>query len=179
MSLVGNVLDHFLPKEMLCHIFSEYLSLQDISRFDIAICDHEKRSVFLGCIGSLCWPGDKKRSVSSEEMFWLSSRNIKIRHLNCRAVTDNMAVMIAGFGIHLIWLEINKQSINDICLIRIVEGCPNLRSLDISICDVITDTSVIRIAECCYHLEKLNIGDRGFRNVTDKIFIRIAEGCRI
>jgi hypothetical protein len=100
-----------IPKEIICRIFSECLILQDISRFDIAMSDHEKRPVFLDSIGSLSyiWPGDEKRLVSSKEMRWLSSRNIKIRLLNYRAVTDYTAVMIAGFGIHLVWLNINEQ----------------------------------------------------------------------
>jgi hypothetical protein len=91
----------------------------------MAICDHKKRPGFLDCIGSLSciWPGDTTRPVSSKGMSWLSSRNIKIRHLNCRTVTDNTAVMIAGFGIHLIWLKIDGRFV--------VEGCLNLRSLDL------------------------------------------------
>ncbi len=105
--MAGNILYHYLPKEILGHIFSvDYLSLQDISRFDVAICNHEKRPGFLDCIGSLSciWSGDGERPVSSEGMSWLSNRNIKIKYLNCGAVTDDMALIIAGFGIHLLWL---------------------------------------------------------------------------
>jgi hypothetical protein len=107
MTLLDNILHNYLPKEILCHIFSEYLSFQDISRLDVAICSHEKRPGYLDCIGSASciWPGDKQRPVSSEGMSWLNNRNIKIRHLNCGAVTDDTALIIAGFGIHLQWLK--------------------------------------------------------------------------
>ncbi len=133
---------------------------------------HKKRSP--NCI----WPGDKKRLVSCEEMLWLSSRNIKIKHLfSCRPrpITDNIAVIIAGFGIHLIWLKIDERRVNDIRLIRITEGCPSLRSLDISSCLAITDMSIIRIAECCRHLEKLDMTYCSY--ITDTSLIRLAEGC--
>jgi hypothetical protein len=143
----------------------------------VAICDHEKRPGFLDCMRfhSCIWPGDKKRLVGSEEMLWLSSRNIKIRHLNCRALTDNTAVIIADFGIHLKWLKIDEPYVNDICLVRIAECCPNLKSLNLSSCNDLTDISVIRLAECCPHLEILDMA--WCRNVTDKRVIRIAEGC--
>jgi hypothetical protein len=64
MALADNILDNFLPHEIFHHIFSsEYLSLQDISHFDVAICNHEKRPGYLDLIRSLrcIWPGDKEK----------------------------------------------------------------------------------------------------------------------
>jgi hypothetical protein len=34
---------YYLPMEILCQIFSEYLSLQDISRLDVAMCNEKNR----------------------------------------------------------------------------------------------------------------------------------------
>jgi hypothetical protein len=95
-----NIFHHFLAKEILCQIFSEYLSLQDISRCDIAICNTKKRPGYLEVIGSVAciWFGDKGEEFSSEGISWLSNRNIKIRYLRVRGVYDDTAIKIAGFG---------------------------------------------------------------------------------
>jgi hypothetical protein len=63
----GDILHHFLEKEILCQIFSEYLSLQDISYFDIAICNTKKRPGYLEVIGSVAciWFEDKGRDPSN------------------------------------------------------------------------------------------------------------------
>jgi hypothetical protein len=74
---------------------------------------------------------------------------MKIRYLDCGAVTGNTAIEIAGFGIHLQWLNLNNQSISDISMIKIAEGCPNINSLSLKGCENITDTSVVKIAESC------------------------------
>jgi hypothetical protein len=123
-----------------------------ISSLDVAVCNHQKRSDFLECVGcSACdWDGDKDKKLSSKEISWLSSRNVKIRCLYCETVTDNTAIEIASFGIHLHWLNLDNQSISDISMIRIAEGCPNINSLSLFECKNITDTSVVKIAESCH-----------------------------
>jgi hypothetical protein len=179
---VDNILSYFLPKEIICQIFSKYLSTQDISRLDVTVCNHKKRPFFLECIKSIAciWPGDKKRQLSCEEIAWLRSRNMKIKHLNCDTVADNTAALIAGFGIHLEWLNIDKQcvsdmsSVSDMSMIRIAEDCPNIKHLSISGFRNITDSSIIKIAEYCYNLKELNLSRC---RVTDRSMIRIAEGC--
>lgn len=101
-----NILHYFVPQEILCQILSKYLNLDDISRFDTAICNNVKRPLFLECIGSeKChWLGDKSnsREFNSHGISWLFGRKIKIRFLNTDRVSDDMAAKIAGFGTHLI-----------------------------------------------------------------------------
>lgn len=74
----------FVPKEIICQIFSQYLSFEEISRFDRAMCNHEKRLEFLDCVGSgaCTWLGDKERPMSSIQIIWLSNRKMKIKNLN-------------------------------------------------------------------------------------------------
>jgi hypothetical protein len=49
-------------------LFGEYLDIQDISGFNVAICNHAQRNVFLDCIGSIAciWLGDKEREFSRQ-----------------------------------------------------------------------------------------------------------------
>jgi hypothetical protein len=55
----------------------------------------------------------------------------------------------------------------DTSVIRLAEGCPNIKDLNLLGCDDISDTSIIMIADCCHNLEILQIGSRMF---TDAIF---------
>lgn len=173
---VIRILYFSLPNEILCRIFSRYLSIQDISLFDIAICNHRNRPAFLEYVGSVAciWLGDKERQLSYKEISWMYSRKIKVRNLNCDTVNDNTAFRIAGCGVCLEWLTINKQYLYDSGMIQIAENCPNIRHLDISRCNNITDYSIIKIAEYCPNIDYLNIAEC---RVTDKSVVRIVELC--
>jgi hypothetical protein len=134
---MDNILHYFTPKEILCQIFSKYLSLQDISCFDIAICNNDKRPVFLEAIGSVAciWHGDEDKYSSYEVISWLSDRNIKIRFLRVRdVVNDDIAINIASLGAYLLQLEIKElknNGVSDIHIIKIAEGCRNIEILKI------------------------------------------------
>jgi hypothetical protein len=101
----ADILHHFIPKEILCQIFSTYLTLQDISRLDLAICSNEKRPGFLEMIRSVAciWPGEKEKCFSSEGIFWLRTRDIKIRHLNCdEAVRYGIYIIVSNRFIYVL-----------------------------------------------------------------------------
>jgi hypothetical protein len=72
-------------------------------------------------------------------------------------------------------------AITDSSIIGMVEGCPNLLSLDFSknCSDLnnmdITDVSIIRLAEKCPKLNSLNL--RNCINITDASIIRLSENC--
>jgi hypothetical protein len=130
MAFNGDILSS-LSEEILCEIFSSFLSLRDISRLDRAICNRNKRSVLLACLQSegCIFSGDRKRFSSAHEISWMSIRNIKIRKLTCSKVTDSLADKIAYFSIHL--QKLSLYVINDINLSEIVVHCPNIKDLDI------------------------------------------------
>jgi hypothetical protein len=175
---IDNDLYSFLPKEILSQIFCQYLLLEGISRFDVAICNNEKRPGYLEVIGSIAciWRGDTERQFSYEGISWLSNRNIRIRSLWVRdVVNDDTAIKIASFGAHLLQLDINENCVSDIDMIKIVEGCRNIESLSISDCQSITDISISRIAECCPNLNELLL--TGCHNITDTSMIKLAVYC--
>lgn len=148
MAQETKIFNQFVPSEILCQIFSKYLDIQDISRFDVAICNHAKRKMFLECISSegSVWVGDKEREIGSRAIFWLSSRKIKIRHLKCHEVfieeknrygifieqyhekNISMAIKIGAFGTHLQWLSMPYEYATDDIMTRILEDCPNLHT---------------------------------------------------
>jgi F-box/leucine-rich repeat protein 2/20 len=170
-----------LTTDILCQIFSKYLSIEDVSRFDISICNHEKRRIYLRCIDSIAfvWLGDKE-IFDSRGINWLSSRNIKIRHLKLKNVfnevvndDDLMAMKISGFGMYLQSLTIKDEQVSDFSITRISKGCPNIQNLNLSYCSNITDESIIKIAEMCKNMQNLDL--YGCDGVTDLSIIRVAE----
>lgn len=66
MSLESEVVGYALPDAILSLIISQFLSLDDISVFDIAICNKKRRLSFLECVKSesCIWLGDKQRDFS-------------------------------------------------------------------------------------------------------------------
>jgi hypothetical protein len=178
-----NVLHH-LSNEILCHVFSECLTLQDVSRCDVAISNHTDRSVFLACIGSegCIWPGDLERTSSTDEISWISHRDIKIRYLKCKKVTNDISGKIAGFGNYLHGLTIGDRYFTDKDMIRITNGCPNLKKL--YLVDkinkgmegtMLTNISIINLAEKCSNLEELDLMHN--ENITDVSIFKIGEKC--
>jgi hypothetical protein len=170
-----DVLYYFVPKEILSQIFCQYLLLEDISHFDVAICNNKKRPRYLEVIGSVAciFLGDIKRRFSCEGISWLSNRHIRIRNLWVRdVVNDDTAIEI---GAHLLWLDINRKGLSDIDMITTVEGCRNIEILNISDCHSITDIGVLRIAECCPKLKELYMRD--CQKITDTSIIKLAECC--
>jgi hypothetical protein len=172
-----------LTTDILCQIFSKYLSIEDISRFDIAICSHEKRKNYVKCINSIAciWLGDKE-TFDHRGINWLSSRNIKIRHLKLKNVffedqnyDDIMAMKISGLGVYLQSLTIKDERISDASIIRISEGCINIQHLNLSYCSNITDNSIISVAKNCSKMQSIDL--YGCNEVTDLSVICIAEHC--
>jgi len=174
-----NILSHYLPYEILSQIFSKYLTVDDVCRFDAAISDRGRRALYLECIGSEAsiWAGDEEKAFSSEGISWLSTRNIKIRHFRCLEdiVTNEMAIKIATFSSHLHWLKMDFV----IYMNHIVEKCPHLRSF-IIIDSHYTYSSIsynakhiIRMAKYCPLIEHLDLSQCS--GVTDTVVSKIAE----
>jgi hypothetical protein len=183
MSSNTDVFGRYLPHALLSQIFTELLSLEDTCRFDLAICNKKRRISFLDCVRSESFilQGDENRDFS-HLISWLNTRSIKIRHLRCTGVTDDLADQISNFGSTLQWLSFQDQddkwdlrknlAITDIGLCKVAEGCPKLNTIDLSNCKKITDVSVIKMVELCPNLQSLNL--TRCPGVTDISILKIA-----
>lgn len=170
--VVINILDHFIPNEILCKIFFQYLDLKDISLLDVAFCNHSKREVFLKCIryDGCIWKGDEGIVFNCQGINWLTSRKLKLRHLEYENITiekereagdysylydddpiddGKMAVEISSLSTYLYRLLINDEFISDDSVERIIDGCKDMQFIHLEKCKNITDKSIIRIAENC------------------------------
>jgi hypothetical protein len=63
----ADIFVRFVPNTIFSIIFSEFLSIDDISRFDVAICDKKKRLAYLQCIKaeSFIVQGNKDRDFKA------------------------------------------------------------------------------------------------------------------
>eukprot|EP01034_Spumella_vulgaris_P022496 gene22496-28624_t len=67
-----------------------------------------------------------------------------------------------------------NTSVNDECLLKLSEHCPNLRTLHLQDCPGVTDQSVVALAESAPHLGSLSLSGC---SVSDLSIARIAECC--
>jgi hypothetical protein len=76
-----------LPCDVFGNIVTEYLSLQDISRLDVACCSYAERPVYFEALGSY-GRLDEVTVTVSDELSWILKRGIKVRAVNIRSVED-------------------------------------------------------------------------------------------
>lgn len=168
------VLGFFVPTIILIEIFSKLLSLNDICQFDSAMYNKKRRLLFIKMLQSECcvFPGDKDRDISPFGIFWLKNRRISIQRLRCSRITDGVANIIGSFGSHLgVFSHLlsfsvrddnlnngrKRNLINDVGIIAIAKGCPNLQTLSLHGCNDLTDLSIIEICRYCLKLEGLDL----------------------
>jgi hypothetical protein len=122
MSSKSEVLGYFIPATILSELFSELLSLEDVCRFDTAICNKKKRPLFLECVSSesCLFLGDSDQDLSCNAISWLKNRSIGIKHLKCSHITDDVAVKICSIGSCLHWLSIRDGNMTDKNMIKII-----------------------------------------------------------
>lgn len=184
MSSKSDVFGYFVPSVQLSMIFSDYLSLDDISRLDIAICNEIRRPQFLEIIGSVSCIWLESTVFNSYSISWLNKRSIKIRQLKISFYKKNNQVdtwvthittYIGQSGNYLQWLSIEDENITDMSMVKILKGCPNLHSVELSLCKKITDASIVQLAIGFPNLQSLRLS--GLLNVTDASIIMIGKRC--
>jgi hypothetical protein len=194
----SEVLNYFLPNAILSQIFSQFLTIDDISRFDVALCNRRRRPFFLKCIQSksCIWIGSKQQDFNQDLVTrpklggmnatsWMKARSIKIRHLMASCTTPDMAIDIGSFGRCLHWLSIGcvnylsrkregHELISDASFLKITETCCLLQSLTLRFC-MVTDITMSRIAEGCPDLKELDL--ICCNEITDLGIIYLTERC--
>lgn len=67
-------------------------------------------------------------------------------------------------------------NIADASILSAAQHCPNLQSLDISWCKQITDKSILAVTQNCCNLQSLNV--RNCWNLTEKSIFSLVQNCR-
>jgi hypothetical protein len=184
------ILDFFLPTEILRQKFALYLSTKDVSRFDRAMCNKVKRSTFLffmesnSIVLSGCY--DRKNILGflnqSKYLTWLKLRGVKVNHFTCRGTLDClMADKIAALGTSLFSLQLKidsfkeSKSIDIPSFTKIIKSCTGLTSLQLGRFKV--SSAIPVIIEYCPGIKILEVCGDGNSSSTDASMLKLAEGC--
>jgi hypothetical protein len=143
--MTSNILGVYIPDEILSRIFCEYLSIEDFSRFDIAISNKTRRNIFFAFIGSESCIFNGGKNKKSNFMMWVMLRCIELRELNCRNLK----------GLTLTARDLSSSRHNSD--FSITDSFPNLTVINLLVSKEITDTSIVRVVECCPNLQRLRL----------------------
>ena len=148
----------------------KFLTIYDVSKLDVAYCNHEKRHELLEILSDNPLIIYDIKFHGSFEQFdcvlkWIGLRNINISELN--------------MGSHCY----RNSYLTDAGLIGLAMHCGSLRSLNIGACNSmleyegvcrITDTGIIELARHCTSLQSLDIS---YRSLSDTGLIELAKHC--
>jgi hypothetical protein len=110
---------------------------------------------------------------------WLILRSIHtIKNICFRCdVGDKSIVRLVENCYGLESIDMNRcVNLTDISILKLAECCSNLHTLKVSDCVNLTDISILKLAECCSKLKYLNISF--CNNLTDSLIIKLLECCK-
>jgi hypothetical protein len=176
-----------LPIEIL--VLQQYLSVKDISRLDIAICDVDLRLLFLSSLQSMKIRDYNISGRRDDFVTEVIKRQIKLLNLKVHSgdftkiSVDKMAAgkMKLDTIEELQWNStfrcgvLLESPITSAALSKIAIHCPMLRILDLN--SSLKNAAEIRGAECCPMLQNLNLSR--CNTLTDIAMIKIAECCSV
>lgn len=175
---------HFIPADILSRTFSGYLSINDVSRLDIAICSTSIRGAFLSSIHSniITFFGSKK-AYGDHYILWLNMRNISVTYLqgNRMYITEKSikSLKYDNDGTHclskLYHLDLqNCIKIKENSILTIIGNCSKLVKLNLSACRI-TDNILLKIS--CFIPCLLSLNLMGNDKLSDSSVMEIAEKC--
>lgn len=169
-----------LPSEILANIVVDWLTIQDISRLDIAACSAFGRKSFLiaiSCESTILFGSERK--YGSNYIKWLCSRSISIRNFQGHDLylTDE-AIVPNKMGD--VWKNLTHMDLQSCFKIKpfgirlIIYRCFNLTSLNLGSCRI-TDYVLQAISS---HLPSLrSLGLMGNSKISDEAVVEVAKNC--
>jgi len=169
-----------LPNGIISLIFREFLILQDISKLDIAYCNHKNRDKFLNIICDDQYVQYNNIKLNNKNvdntLIWFSKRKINIPSKISIDWCDSITLIgITGLVTNntcnnLISLNLRGcKHINDDCIIMIVNNCHNIQILDLSFSDNITNIGISEIGRNLQlQLQSLSI-ERFYYDILDNV----------
>eukprot|EP01041_Mallomonas_annulata_P011317 gene11317-23679_t len=171
-----------LPTVVVVKIFSNYLTVLDLARFDSATTNKSMRGAINRFAESLVTINfGTYGGISGEGMEWISKRcpnltNLKAAKSTALRILDNTLLVVSERCPGLTSLDLSSCfKITDIGIGYIVSNCTDMREMTLADCYNITDVGVNYIAECCEDLEFLDLSSCS--DVTDISLVKIAKNC--
>ena len=169
-----------LPDTIFC-IIIEYLDWYEVARFDNVLSNRNARNRYLDALKIRQLKVERNRfwsqAVDKGILNWLISRNISVICWNL-SVDNTQLMTIANGCPQLRSLNITcSGNITDEGIRALASGCPQLQSLNIRSCGNITDEGIRAVATGCTQLQSLDISN--CRNITDAGIRALATRCQI
>ena len=165
-----------LPDAIFCNII-ECLGWYEVGRFDTALLDRNMRNGYLVALKLRKVKVERNRfwiqAVDKGILNWLVSRNIRVISWDLEVDDTELMTIVNGLP-QLQSLDISGCGITDAGITALANGCPQLQSLDIGNCRNITDAGIRALASGCPQLQSLNISYS--RNITVAGIIAVANG---
>ena len=176
-----------VPADILFAIFSGWLTITDLSRLDIAVCNARSRCAYMD---SLKWKGSahygSERPYGNDYIAWLSKRSILVRHYRghkslltretikdiksvcwselthldlryCAQLTPRLTLQIASLSSKLLLLNLSTCKISDSELLRVSPALSCLQSLCLMGNKKISDNTIITVGKNCPLLQSLDL----------------------
>eukprot|EP01034_Spumella_vulgaris_P025188 gene25188-31618_t len=138
-----------------------------LTTFDLKGCE----MVTLDCIETLC-NGTSDETNSSYSQSRLTDLNLEIEFLSKAALS-----LVAASCPRLTALSIAncRNFCDDDLIVKLAEGCPLLKSLNLNGCSDLKDRSILSVAKHCTSLEQLHLSQSFY--VTNEAMVAIAASC--
>jgi hypothetical protein len=178
-----------LPDEYTLHILLEWITIEDLANFDVALLNHIDRRSYLSLLRDTEHKGvlsvSNKRKIRFNDGYkinsgiaeWLESRNVFVRALSFYDDDNDVpAGFLARTGRQLLKIDFNGSSgSEDVGVAELARSCPNLEDVCLSGASEVTDEGLYSLVTHCPNIHTLNIG--GTRVTVDGL-ARLGQGCR-
>ena len=173
-----------MPDEFVIEIFLEWLPIEELAVFDLALTNHHYRNKFLYLLrhtvhrGVLSVSRNKRGyKFDSGVAAWLESRNVFMRAVKfCDRKRDIPAGFLARTGKQLLKIDLTGcRKVSDAGLLEFVRRCPRLEDVSLGGCEDILDTAVASLAKHCPGLHTVDLDNT---RVSDTGLASLGEGCR-
>ncbi len=117
-----------LPDELLCEIYSEWLNLRELAKFENSFTNWRKRKLLLNMLASeVVLTCDLK--IDTFLLYWISIRNIKLNHLCMRMYCFHNNQLVHTIDCSRV-KSLEFVGLKSSHVIALMNMCPNLREID-------------------------------------------------
>jgi hypothetical protein len=171
-----------VPADILSAIFSGWLTITDLSRLDIAVCNAHSRCAY---IDSLKWKGSahygSERPYGNDYIAWLSKRSILVRHFRGhKSFLTRETIKDINDHWSVCWSELTHLDLRYCAqmtprlALQIASLSSKLILLNLSTCRI-TDSELLRVSSALSCLQCLCL--MGNKEISDKAIITVAQNC--
>jgi hypothetical protein len=171
-----------LPDEYILSIILEWITIEDLARFDMALLNQIDRRAYLSLLrdtehkGVLSVTTGFRYQFNSGVCDWLESRHVYMRALNFLDDRRDIPVgFLARTGQQLLKLDLICLQLSDGETGKLFARCPRLEDVSLHTCRGINNATMAKLVQSCPQIRSLGILHT---SITDEGLACIGQGCR-